>query len=138
VDTLRLERLTAESTPALNLRPDTWKGPARCWASVTPVLLDRFPKRGGRGVQDIIARGCEHVGLPRPAEVVAGHHSPLYGVEPSFRFLMQRPAGPGAKARLYTHVTLAFAEPVRGPLVLGAGRYFGLGLLRPLKEGNPG
>jgi CRISPR-associated protein Csb2 len=33
-----------------------------------------------------------------------------------------------------THVRLTFAEPVGGPVLLGAGRYVGLGLLRPERD----
>jgi CRISPR-associated protein Csb2 len=132
---LELQRLTPDmATPHVNLRATVWEGPARRWASVTPVLLDRFPKRAGRGLGKVLARSCEHVGLPHPVAVLADRHSPLFGVEPSFRFLTQR-ATPGQPiARLYAHVRLTFAEPVRGPILLGAGRYFGLGLLRPLRE----
>ena len=44
----------------------------------------------------------------------------------------------GEAPRLAKHVTLAFDRPVRGPVLLGAGRYFGLGLMRPLRgEGRP-
>jgi CRISPR-associated protein Csb2 len=138
VGRLDVQRLTPDMpAPQLNLRPKVWEGPARRWASVTPVLLDRFPKRSGRGLGKVLARSCEHVGLPHPVEVSADRHSPLFGVEPSSRFVTKRPTPGGPKARLYTHVTLMFAEPVRGPILLGAGRYFGLGLLRPLEEGRP-
>jgi CRISPR-associated protein Csb2 len=132
VGRLELERLTADRVSPHNLRPDTWSGPSRRWGSVTPVLLDRFPRRNGRDIEDVLARGCAYVGLPRPAEVIADRYSPLHGVEPSFRYVTRR-ASP-AKARLYTHVTLSFEQAVRGPVLLGAGRYFGLGLLRPLRE----
>jgi CRISPR-associated protein Csb2 len=33
------------------------------------------------------------------------------------------------------HVELHFRDPVAGPILLGAGRYFGLGLCRPRSEG---
>jgi CRISPR-associated protein Csb2 len=135
VGRLDLDRLTADVVPPYNLRQGTWAGPARRWASVTPVLLDRFPKRGGRGLGTILKRSCEHVGLPAPDEVVPDRYSPLHGVEPSFRYVTRRSMQ--EKARLYTHVTVTFAEPVRGPVLLGAGRYFGLGLLRPLREDAP-
>jgi CRISPR-associated protein Csb2 len=39
--------------------------------------------------------------------------------------------------RLFTHVTLTFAQAARGPVLIGSGRYFGLGLLRPLQEERP-
>jgi CRISPR-associated protein Csb2 len=133
-----LDRLTPDRGAPRNLRPEAWEGPARRWSSVTPVVLDRFPKRGGRGAAAILARACAHVGLPRPAEVALDHFSPLHGVEPSFRFVTRRgrAAEPGAP-RLYAHVALAFERPVRGPVLLGARRHFGLGLLRPLREGPP-
>jgi CRISPR-associated protein Csb2 len=131
--TFGLARCTPGQPDPHNIRPDTWAGPSRRWASVTPLLLDRFPKKGGRDVAEVIARGCEYVGLPRPADVVPDQFSPLYGVQPSYRFLVRRPGG---GPRLYTHATLTFPEPVRGPVVLGAGRYFGLGLLRPIAEGG--
>jgi CRISPR-associated protein Csb2 len=135
VGRLGLERLTAERVVPHNLRTGTWSGPRRKWASVTPVLLDRFPKRG-KGVETVVARACEHIGLPRPVEVVADRYSPLHGVEPSFRFLVRRREGTGSspQPRLFTHVTLTFGQEVRGPVLLGAGRYFGLGLLRPMRE----
>jgi CRISPR-associated protein Csb2 len=140
VGRLELRRLAPEDVPPHNLREEPWAGPARRWSSATPVLLDRFPRRGGRGLDAILSRSCRDVGLPGPTHVVADRHSPLFGVEPSPRFLTRRPSpvrGGGAPpARLYTHVTLTFAEAVRGPVLLGAGRYFGLGLMRPLAEGG--
>ncbi|MFN3351944.1 type I-U CRISPR-associated protein Csb2, partial [Pseudorhodoplanes sp.] len=38
-----------------------------------------------------------------------------------------------AKERLW-HVEIAFAEPQHGPLVIGDGRYLGLGLMAPLRD----
>ncbi|MGY3454088.1 type I-G CRISPR-associated protein Csb2 [Bradyrhizobium sp. USDA 4353] len=38
-----------------------------------------------------------------------------------------------AKERLW-HVELTFAEPLTGPLVVGDGRYLGLGLMAPVRE----
>jgi CRISPR-associated protein Csb2 len=139
VGRLELQRLTPDMpVPQRNLQEKAWAEPARRWASVTPVLLDRFPKRNGRCLGKVLARSCEHVGLPHPVEVRADRHSPLFGVEPSSHFVTKRPTPGWPEARLYTHVTLTFPEPVQGPILLGAGRYFGLGLLRPLRgEGQP-
>jgi CRISPR-associated protein Csb2 len=141
VGRLGLRRILPGMAVPHNLRTSTWTEPSRRWSSVTPVVFDRFPKRNGRGLEASIARSCGYVGLPAPTEVVAEHHSPLYGVEPSFRFVTRRAAlaqeerEPGP--RLYTHVTLTFDQPVCGPVLLGASRHFGLGLLRPLHEENP-
>jgi CRISPR-associated protein Csb2 len=141
VGRLDLERITPDHVAHHNLRVTTWTGPRRQWASVTPVVLDRFPKRGGRGTAEILARSCENVGLPRPAQVIVDRFSPLHGVEPSFRFVMRRPSQSRMTekpdSRLYTHVMLTFEQPIRGPVIIGAGRHFGLGLLRPIREESP-
>jgi CRISPR-associated protein Csb2 len=131
VGRFELERVRPDQAVQYNLRPDTWLGPGRRWASVTPVILDRFPKRN-KGVESLLAQSCEFIGLPRPVEVVADRGSPLHGVEPSSRYCVRRTGEP--TPRLFTHVTLTFAQQVRGPLLLGASRHFGLGLFRPLQE----
>jgi CRISPR-associated protein Csb2 len=133
---LAVERITAASAPPpFNLRPATWSESATVWATATPVLLDRFPKKG-YPAERVIADGCRFVGLPEPRDVQVTHHSPLYGAGPSGGFVKVRRAGD--RPRLTKHVTLTFDRPVRGPVLLGAGRYFGLGLLRPLRGVRPG
>jgi CRISPR-associated protein Csb2 len=141
VGRLPLERLPAAvSSPPVNLRPATWVGPSSRWTSATPVLLERFPKKGCPA-EEVVALGCRYVGLPPPTHVEVNRFSPLFGAEPSGRFLKVRRAGD--IPRLSTHVTVTFDRPVRGPVLLGAGRYFGLGLMRPLygkaprEEGRP-
>jgi CRISPR-associated protein Csb2 len=131
-----LKRITAQSLePPVNLRPTTWSRPSASWDTATPVLLDRFPKKGATA-EEIVAEGCGFVGLPRPREVELSRFSRLFGVEPSGRFFKTRRAGD--PPRLSTHVTLRFDRPVRGPIILGAGRYFGLGLMRPVSgEASP-
>ena len=41
--------------------------------------------------------------------------------------------------RVKVHALVEFADPVRGPVLLGAGRFFGLGLFRPAdsERGGP-
>jgi CRISPR-associated protein Csb2 len=138
---LDLERLTAASAlPPRTLRPTTWSRPSVAWATATPVLLDRFPKKG-YPVERVIADSCRFIGLPQPRDIRVSHVSRLYGPGPSGGFVKARRAGDAP--RLSKHVTITFDRPVRGPVLLGAGRYFGLGLLRPLwaevagKEDDP-
>jgi CRISPR-associated protein Csb2 len=132
---LTLERITAAAPSQVNLRPQTWAGPAATWASATPVLLDRFPKKN-YPIERVIAHACCFVGLPEPRAVRAGRFSPLRGIGACGGFLTVRHAGDAP--RLSRHVTLTFDRPVLGPVLLGAGRYFGLGLLRPLRRFRAG
>jgi CRISPR-associated protein Csb2 len=71
----------------------------------------------------------------RVVEIAVGAHSPLHGVPPTWCFSSQRGerAGGAEPRRVLRHVTVRFDAPLRGPLVLGSLRYFGLGLMRPLE-----
>jgi CRISPR-associated protein Csb2 len=117
------------------LEPETWTAipdGARRWATVTPIVLDRYPKRDG-DVEETTARACEHAGLPRPADVVIAPVSVFAGAPTTWS--MPPMAGPGGKgARLHTHAIFSFDEPVIGPVLVGAGRYRGYGLCRPLSR----
>jgi len=110
----------------------TWIRPSRTWASVTPVLLDRFPKnKPGRTLPEIVTESCRRAGLPAPTRIEAGKHSSLVGVPPAPAFHVQRNELP---PKMACHLRLIFDRPIAGPILLGAGRYFGLGLFRQETE----
>jgi len=120
-----------------SLQPDRYTRACRHWASVTPVVLDRYPKAKGAAwddeVAEIVAQACANIGLPKPVSVRAQKHSSLRGA-PGAMPSGNAPAWtgwtlPGALAqRVLSHVELEFTEPVHGPVLLGAGRFVGLGL----------
>jgi CRISPR-associated protein Csb2 len=119
-----------------NLRAQTWVRPSRVWRSVTPILLDRFPKKKGPSVEEIVAASCRRIGLPAPAAVVHAPYSQMAGVPPVPAFRLRRTDE--ERPRWGIHARIEFAKPVRGPVLLGAGRYFGLGLMRPEPEAPNG
>lgn len=135
-----LERLEDEAAQR-TLRPEAWCGPARHWLSVTPVALDhnpgdlasRDPGKLAAAIEEAretIARACQRIGLPAPERVEILPAAPVAGAAKARQF----PPYPEEKSkgrRVLTHVRVSFAEPVSGPVLLGAGRYLGLGLLRP-------
>jgi CRISPR-associated protein Csb2 len=130
-----LERVTATTgSVQFNLRPTTWSQTSAVWATATPVQLDRFPKKS-YPTERVVADGCRFVGLPAPTDVRVSHISRLYGAGPSGGFVRMRRNGDAP--RLSKHLTLTFDCPVQGPVLIGAGRYFGLGLLRPLLGEGP-
>ena len=122
------------------LRAETWTadgGGATCWATVTPISLDRHAKaKDAAGQQDEIAAilraGCLQVGLPEPRRVVPFPVSPFPGAPGGYEF-PRLPRKDGSKRR-QTHAMLWFDEPVAGPVLLGAGRYRGWGVCRPYRE----
>jgi len=117
------------TSPQQTLRPTTWTRSSRLWKTVTPILLDRFPKKGGPAVEQILSASCLRIGLPDPVGVDHGPYSQLKGVSPVPAFRLRR--SNEDRARWGVHANIEFLNPVRGPVLLGAGRYFGLGLMRP-------
>ncbi|MCA9115129.1 MAG: type I-U CRISPR-associated protein Cas5/Cas6 [Planctomycetaceae bacterium] len=150
------------------LQPETWTAQpegARTWASITPVVLDRFPKTDRRTdrsawvreVSEIIMAACVRIGLPEPELVdvdsISWHQGspPAIGQRRRFRGHLpgdnrgaaatgdgfpSYPARGTNSSRPQIHVWLRFSRPVVGPVLLGAGRYRGYGLCCPLKEPN--
>jgi CRISPR-associated protein Csb2 len=102
------------------------------WATVTPILCDRFPKeKDGERLEDIIAQSVERVVGVRPVRIWADKTSKHLGVPPSHEFPNRRK--PDDQARHRVHTAIEFDREVRGPLIVGAGRYHGLGLFRVWK-----
>jgi CRISPR-associated protein Csb2 len=129
------------ATGKRSLDPRLYTQSARTFATITPIVLDRHLKeRGGARENEAkaqIAASCHNIGLPRPAEIVADKHSALEG-SPSAYPSGASPAWmrwrlpPSLASRQLTHAVIRFDVPVRGPVILGAGRFLGLGLCRPL------
>lgn len=137
---LELERVEWGAMQS-SLRPASWSQPARVWSSVTPVALDRNPgdlrsrdpEKVAMAVREAVAtlkRACERVGLPAPQSVEVLPAAPWAGGAKA-RHYPPYPEEAERTRRVLTHVRLEFSEQVRGPILLGAGRYVGLGLFRP-------
>lgn len=139
---VRLRRV--ELSAKVSLRPGTWFRPARRFITATPIALDRNPGKlranwQGTGrkawieAQRSIAVACERICLPRPISVEISSAPLLPGAQPAYSF-SPWPGLLGRANRVLVHADIHFAEPVRGPVLLGAGRYFGLGLCMPSPE----
>jgi len=111
------------------LRAMTWTSLAKQWATVTPVVLDRYPKAEG-DAEETIMLACQRIGLPRPLDVVVSPVSLFEGVPPARQF-PPLPAKFGKPRAFHAHAVITFESEVRGPLLLGAGRYRGYGLCHP-------
>jgi CRISPR-associated protein Csb2 len=123
-----------------SLEPAPYIAVAKTWATCTPILLDRHLKAKGNAerdaeIQTLLCRACSNIGLPKPARISAGKHSAVQGA-PSAYPSGRAPRWTGWRlpeslaGRQLTHAVLQFEEPVRGPVILGAGRFVGLGLCR--------
>ncbi len=114
------------------LAPRRWVGPSRHWRTVTPVILDRFPKRGQEhsdhdALREAALISVEHALLPRPRKLSVSRVAWTPGA-------IQAQAYEGDPPGLRLHIDLHFEEPLRGPVLVGRGRYMGLGLFEPVAD----
>lgn len=128
------------------LMPHRWRGPSRRWVSAAPVALPAHPGPLGAGTaaarakawaraERALAAACRHAGLPEPQEITLALTPFIKGARPAPDFPPFRQGrGPRPVARRLVHASLVFSEPTAGPLMLGAGRFLGLGLMRPLPD----
>lgn len=139
-------RLAPAASGLKSLDPNRCLRPARIWASATPVLLDRHLKSSGppernAEAEALVRAACRRAGLPEPEVVALSKHSAIRGAPPA------RPAGGNPRwtgwarrrsfgARAFVHARLVFEAPVAGPVLIGAGRFHGLGLFLPTQEGR--
>lgn len=126
--------------PPWNLRAEACTADpdgATHWSTVTPVAFDRHPKTKDRAeyqreVAGMVAAACESIGLPKPREVIVTTVSAHLGVPPAHAFpRLKRKDG---SERRHAHAVLVLDQPVRDPILLGAGRYRGDGVCRPLGQ----
>ncbi len=124
---------------------------ARLWRSVTPLALPEDAKRrridpanrrkeakGGKERIDEQQRACHavmqalrHAGLRERVTGLRVQHEPFDAKgERAETFA----TGTRFSKHQLWHVDIEFAEAVNGPLLLGNGRYGGLGLMAPVRE----
>lgn len=114
----------------------------RIWQTVTPMVLPLKRPKGRVSaaeradhesrVAGTVLNSLRHAGVRTPVEAIHLQREPFQkkgmrvdGYEASERF----------ESRLRYHVELIFAEPYRGALLLGDGRFMGLGLFAPDRRG---
>ena len=116
------------------LRPEMWTRPCDLWSTVTPFVFDRYPKDpyGPEAVQ-IVREAFARVGLPEPCELDL-HYNPWHIGVPKASLFPPALAKPGKSQRYHCHVRARFDQRVAGPVVAGAGRYYGYGLFAPLSD----
>lgn len=137
-----------EDRPPFNLLASSWTASPQGtteWGTVTPIVLDRHPKAKRLAeyraeVAKTIQTACERVldpkttekEMPKIVHVTLLPVSPHLGAPPAHSFpKMERKSGGQCS---HTHALIVFDKQIVGPLLVGAGRYRGYGLCRPIKE----
>lgn len=138
------------------LQPQRYMGASRFWATVTPMVFGHYLRKlDERRTFRIVADSCEAIGLPRPTGVRVSPTAMVRSVPQSYAFPTLSANGKpvwvryrggkytvpkrlpdGATVRMRYHVALEFNEAVGGPIVIGAGRYYGMGLCVPIRPAD--
>ncbi|MBI2376585.1 MAG: type I-U CRISPR-associated protein Cas5/Cas6 [Deltaproteobacteria bacterium] len=128
---------------------------ARVFRSVTPVVLPEEGKRrrieptrrlaeAKRGIERVVelsgaraavVQALRHARVRAPAESIRLQREPFDGAGSRVERFAEGTRF--EKERLW-HVEVVFGVPVEGPLLLGDGRFLGLGLMAPAKDVVPG
>ncbi len=97
------------------------------WASAFPVVLERH----GPVTLSVMDRMCANAGLP---SVAFFRESRVSFISGGVQLAPSETVRPGhSQRRPYSHFLIRFDEPAFGPVVIGAGRSYGLGLCAPVK-----
>lgn len=137
---IRRVNVSAKAT----LDPRRWSRPSARFITATPIALDKHPgnlrsnqdgtaHRAALEAQKSISDACLYVAGVRPLSVEVSLAPLLPGAQ-HVRDFLPWPGRPGRTPRVRVHADIQFAEPVSGPLLLGAGRYYGLGLCLPVED----
>ena len=116
------------------LRPETWTDPHDIWSTVTPFVFDRFPRDPyGPEAEQVVRDAFVRVGLPEPREIDL-HYNPWHLGVPKAPAFPPVNAKPGKPQRYHCHARVRFDHPIVGPVVAGAGRFYGYGLFHRLVQ----
>ncbi|MCC7170917.1 MAG: type I-U CRISPR-associated protein Cas5/Cas6 [Planctomycetes bacterium] len=127
-----------------SLDPMRWCRSSVRFITATPIALDKNPgnlrsnrdgtaRKAALEAQESISDACYHVVGVRPASVEVSL-APLIPGAQHVRDYLPWPGRAGRTPRVRVHADIQFDAAVRGPLLLGAGRYFGLGLCLPVED----
>lgn len=126
------------------LDPKRWCRPSTRFITATPIALDKNPgnlrsnqdgtaRKAALEAQQSIRDACLRVVGVCPSSVEVSLAPLLPGAQ-HVRDFLPWPRRPGRTPRVRVHADIRFDSPMRGPLLLGAGRYFGLGLCLPVED----
>ena len=108
-------------------------GSAKVWQSLTPFVPPRYMKKRGRNtLEGQVAAELESRGLPSPSRIRLLDSRDDAVLLRYRHFVHTRRLGPVPPIDCGFILEISFAEAVPGPLTLGYGSHFGLGMFRTI------
>lgn len=112
------------------LDPARWIGPSKRWATATPVVLDRHTRHGrSESAEDMVRLAFANALLPEPVDLAISKTPFVGGAVP-----VGVHAANGSPRGALWHVVAQFERPLRGPVLVGRGRYQGIGVFVPIAQ----
>ena len=119
---------------------DAYTGESRSWASFTPVILPGHDDRKPDKTRKLILKALAQSGIDQPCEFEWGAFSAFPKSYSADKYVRDESARDGKRLvgyvrpdhllhQIAVHLRLRFDDPVPGPIVIGAGRHCGFGLL---------
>ena len=119
---------------------DAYTRESRSWASFTPVILPGHDDRKPEKTRKLILKALAQSGIDQPCEFEWGPFSTFPKSYSAHKYVRDESARDGKRPVGYVrpnhllhqsavHLRLRFDDPVPGPIVIGAGRHCGFGLL---------
>lgn len=105
-----------------------YRRPGRVWQTVTPIALPGEHATDARRTRRLVLKALTEAGIDPGLvrDIVASRH-PLHPKDTPLAAVCMKAWK--AKSTPLVYARIEFAEPLRGPLVIGRGRHYGLGLL---------
>ena len=118
-----------------------YSNPAKTWTSITPVILPGHDDHRPAKRQKLIQKALAQSGIEASCEFEPSSYSRFPKVPSAHKYdRNKRPQGFIRPDHLMhqtaVHLTIRFQEPVPGPIVIGAGRHCGFGLMAHLPDSN--
>lgn len=124
--TARVAPVCDSTETPIVLRAETWRRASTHWSTVTPVILDRPPKRAEPDrIVAALVESLRTAGFPPPLAVRITRTSDFDGAPNAFDIPTRLPR---------YHARVQFAQPIEGPVIAGRWKNFGIGFFRPTPE----
>lgn len=107
--------------------PERWEGPSSRWVSAFPVVHERWSRAGPD--RDEVERWFQHAGFE--CRVLRCRTSKVPLLPGSARLRPEQVHREGRSRHPYSFFEVQLDREIQGPVVIGRGRQFGMGLMAP-------
>ena len=102
--------------------------PSKVWSTVTPVIMPGFDDRDAKKTERLLRNALRQAGFPTQLQDNAALEWRPVGFRAGLDLAVRYCVGSHHERLPRYHVRITWPVPVHGPICLGTGRYYGMGL----------